>query len=221
MEDGVCAGWGGTRGRWYRHHYNFGISIPSRERERERERDGVRSFSKSALQIIDCAEERGYAARKVHTIVNLDDGSGFIGYELKAQVEWVDRRCEVVRVGFEGRSSQVASVGCRYRLMIEHQTDETFRRGAFVEIGSVRQLIRLADRDDQILVHTCRMYTAVGSNWTDLIEFVGERRIVTQGSDGVSGMNYVSCNPRGKAAFETAVLNNVVCWSGNTISGRC
>ena len=62
------------------------------------------------------------------------------------------------------------------------------------------------------------MHGRVGINCTGLIELVSEVGIVTWGTDGVFGVSHVSCNPRGKATFETAVSDNVVRWSGGASS---
>ena len=92
-------------------------------------------------------EEEKFDAAKVHTIVNLHDHRKLGSQELKSQVKGIGRRRKSIRVAFKSPGPQIASVGCFYRLVVQHQTYKTFLLIALVKIGSVRQLIRLAHGD--------------------------------------------------------------------------
>ena len=91
---------------------------------------------------------------KVHTVVNLHGIRVLSGHKVKVQVERIDRRREIIRVGIECAGPEIAGVGRLHWLVVQHQTHEAFLFIALVEIGSVGQLIRLAHGDGQILTQT-------------------------------------------------------------------
>ena len=160
------------------------------------------------------------AEKRVRTIINLDDRIRIANKKLKSQVGWIDSSREAIRVGFKRPSPEIARVGRVNGLVIQHDAHKTFTPVALVKVGSPRQLIGLADYDGQVLIHARRMLVGGGIDFARLIELVSEVGTVTRRTNRVFSILCVGGNPRGKAAFEAAVLHNVVRWTGGASSAR-
>lgn len=73
----------------------------------------------------------------VHTVINLHGIWVLSGHKVKVQVERVDRRREIIRVGIECAGPEIASVGRLHWLVVQHHTHEAFLFIALVEKGSI------------------------------------------------------------------------------------
>ena len=155
---------------------------------------------------------------KAHTIVNFHDGVRLINLKVKPQIERTDRRRKVDSIGFERSSSEIASIDCIHRRMIQHHTYKALTLSALIEIGSEGQRVRLTHCDYQILTQICWMHERVGTNRARLIKFEGEIRVVARRGDRMSGVDYIYCNPWGQAALKTAILDYIVGRTGDTSS---
>lgn len=149
-----------------------------------------------------------YALEIVRTIVNLHDRRRLTNHKLKLQVQWTDSRRKGHRIALVCPGSEIAGVDSIHCRIIQHYTHKAFGLGTLVEVGSERQCVRLTNRDNQVLTHT--RWIRAGIHCARLIEFVSEHGIVARGTDGMFCISYVCCNPRGNAAFETAILDDIV-----------
>ena len=98
--------------------------------------------------------------------------------------------------------------------MVHHQAHESLGPITLIEIGPVRQVIRLSHDNNQILIHARRMHVGVRVDGARLIEFKSEVGIVPGRTDGVFGIGHDGCGPGSKATFEATVLDDVVGWTG-------
>lgn len=108
----------------------------------------------------------------LHTVVDLHDRRRFTDFKLKPQVRRTDCRREIDRVVFERPGAVIAGVDRIYGSLVQLHADEAVPAG--VEVGSERQHVRLANGDDEILIHTRRILGGAGVDGARLIEFVSE-----------------------------------------------
>ena len=108
----------------------------------------------------------------LHTVVNLHDRRRLTDFKLKPQVRRIDRRCEIDRVVSKRPGAVIAGVDRIYGGLVQLHADEAVPAG--VEVGSERQHVRLANGDDEILIHTRGILGGAGGDGACLIEFVSE-----------------------------------------------
>ena len=117
-------------------------------------------------------------------IVNFDGCWGVENQELESQVGGpIGRGKELNRVIAESSCRIVASIHGVYRLMVEHDAQEAYRRITFVEVSPESQVVRHTGNKAQVLAETCGMCICLWRDRADKVEFVGKVRVVARRAD--------------------------------------